>query len=307
MINELELGLLNMKVKHWNSTVRRCISNFLTTLWEYNDSAYTFIGTRLGDQWEDHPITGNRRRQIEQILAAHSPREYDIYFCPNAFSEPLRRNHFALPTRYAWCDIDDAELSGYDPQPNILWRTSPGRHQGLWIWADEAPGEIAEQYSKNIVYKDGGDPGGWSVTKYLRLPGTINRKPAYDLPHVQLFRFDTNPQKLPLRISKYALSAPAAESAVDLNGIDAANVKKEYRKAIGLQARTLVTGDRMTYPDRSAAIYVIVSAFIKAGATNSQVAAVLLSNIYFLDKHGPDLEIAKQEIGRIRAKVEARR
>lgn len=307
MINELEIVLLGMKVKHWNYTVRRSISNFLTSVWEYDRSAYTFIGTRLGDRWEDHPINGNRRRQIEQILTAHSPHKYDIYFCPNAFSEPMRRKQFALPTHYAWCDIDNADVSRYDPQPNILWRTSPGRHQGLWIWPSEAPAEIAEQYSRNIVYKDGGDTGGWSVTKFLRLPGTINRKPAYNLPHVKLLRFDQNPQKLPLRLSKYTITRTIEDVQIDLNGMDAASVIRRFRSAIGLQARSLVTSDRMTYPDRSAAIYIIVSAFIKAGATDSELAIVLLSNLYFLDKHGPDVNIAEQEIVRIRSKMESGR
>lgn len=300
-----ELLLLNVKMAPWNSTVRSCIADFLGRLWQYEDSAYTFIGTRIGDQWQDHPIAGNRRKRIREILVEHSPRQYDLYFCPNAFRKPMRRKQYALPTRYAWCDIDDADLSRYDPQPNILWRTSPGRHQGMWIWPSEAPGEIAEQYSRNIVYKDGGDTGGWSVTKFLRLPGTINRKPVYDLPRVQLFRFDPDPQELPFRLSKHTLSNRRAEVKFDLDGIDAAKVIRKHRFAIGLQARSLVTCDRMTYPDRSAAIFIIVSAFIKAGATDSQIGAVLLSNIYFLDKHGPDLEIAKQEIARIRSKRES--
>lgn len=300
-----ELLLLGMKLTPWNSTVRACIADFLIRLWQYEDSAYTFIGTRFGDRWQDHPITGNRRKRIREILTAHSPRQYDIYFCPNAFRKPIRRKQYALPTRYAWCDIDDADLSQYDPQPNILWRTSPGRHQGLWIWPDRAPGGIAEQYSRNIVYKDGGDTGGWSVTKFLRLPGTINRKPVYDLPHVQLLRFEPDPQKLPSRLSNYVPTKPSCKVQIDLSGIDAAQVIKKYRATIGLQARILVTGDRMTHRDRSAAIYMIVSAFIKAGATDSEIAAVLLSNIYFLDKHGLNHNIAEQEIGRIRPKVEA--
>jgi hypothetical protein len=300
-----DLMLLNMKLKRWNPTVRWSITKFLTTLWEYDNSAYTFIGTRIGDRWQDHPITGNRCKRIEEILAAYSPRQYDIYFCPNAFRKPMRRKQYALPTRYAWCDIDDADLNRYDPQPNVLWRTSPGRHQGLWVWPDRAPGEIAEQYSRNIVYKDGGDTGGWSVTKFLRLPGTINRKPVYDLPHVQLLRFEADPQKLPSRLSKHVPTKSSCKVQIDLSGIDAARVIKKYRATIGLQARILVTGDRMTHRDRSAAIYMIVLAFIKAGATDSEIAAVLLSNIYFLDKHGLDQDTAEQEIGRIRSKVEA--
>lgn len=302
---DIPFELLLLSMGRWNPTARWCATEFLRTLWQSEEPAYTFIGTRLGNQWQDHPIQGNRRKQIEEILTAYHPKKYDIYFCPNAFSKPMRRKQYALPTRYGWCDIDDADVKGYKPEPNMLWRTSPGRHQALWIWGDKAPGEIAEQYSKNIVYKDGGDAGGWSVTKMLRLPGTFNHKPVYDTPYVKLLRFDLDPQQLPLRLSKYTLTKPSSEVQIDLNGIDGAQVIRKYRAAIGLQARTLVTSDRMTHPDRSAAIYMIVSAFIQSGATDSEIATVLVSNVYFLSKHGPDLEIAEQEIGRIRSKLEA--
>ncbi len=59
-----------------------------------------------------------------------------------------------------------------------------------------SPGAIAEQISRNIWAKDGGDKGGWSVTKMLRLPGTINHKPEYRKPVVTLQAYDPRPQKL---------------------------------------------------------------------------------------------------------------
>lgn len=304
---DIPFELLPLSMGRWNSTTRWCAIQFLTTLWRSDEPAYTFIGTRLGHEWQDHPIKGNSSKQIQEILTAYPPKKYDIYFCPNAFRKPIRRKQYALPTRYGWCDIENADVNGYKPAPNVLWRTSPGRYQGLWIWGDEAPGEIAEQYSRNIVYKDGGDSGGWSVTKMLRLPGTINHKPHYNTPYVKLLSFNCDPQRLPLRLSKYTLTRAIDHVQINLNGIDATQVIRKYRSAIGLQARTLVTCDRMTYPDRSGAIYMIVSAFIKAGATDSQIAAVLISNLYFLDKHGPDVNIAEREIVRIRSKMEAGR
>lgn len=69
----------------------------------------------------------------------------------------------AMASRCAWCDIDDADPDAYDPQPNILCETSPGRFQGIWLWRDVSPGDVAEQVSRNIWVKDGGDKGGWSV------------------------------------------------------------------------------------------------------------------------------------------------
>ncbi|HWK35162.1 DNA-primase RepB domain-containing protein, partial [Sphingomonas sp.] len=152
---------------------------FLVDLWDYEPRAYTFIATRRGDRWRDHAIRGDRGAKLAAIIAAHPADRFDIYFCPNAFAGPHRRMALALPSRCAWCDIDDADPDAYDPQPNILWATSPGRFQGIWLWREVSPGDIAEQISRNIWAKDGGDKGGWSVTKMLRLPGTINHKPQY--------------------------------------------------------------------------------------------------------------------------------
>lgn len=288
----------------WNYTALRVATRFLTTLWDYDDDAYTFIGTRVHGRWKDHPIKGDRAKQVTDILTAFSPERHDVYFCPNAFSEPKRRAVFALPSRYAHCDIDDADPDRYNPQPNILWRTSPGRHQGIWIWQDKAAGAIAEQYSRNIVYKYGGDLNGWSVTKMLRLPGTKNHKPAYQSPFVKLVAYDPEPQALIPSLAKFRPVKKAAGAVhVDVAGIDAEAVMRKYRRAVGLSAGTLMMAKRVTFGDRSKAIFIIILALIGAGATDSEIAAVLLANAYFLDKHGPDLDVAEREIARARAKA----
>lgn len=92
--------------------------DFVAEQWDgYSPDAYTFLGTRRGERWRDHPISGNRWRAIEAVFADYPPDRNDLYFCPNAFSEPSRRTEYALPSRYAWCDIDDADPAGYDPAP----------------------------------------------------------------------------------------------------------------------------------------------------------------------------------------------
>ena len=117
------------------------ISRFIADLWDYDAAAYTFIGTRRGERWRDYAIKGSDRQgKVAAILAENNPDQFDIYFCPNAFGAPHRRTDFALPSRFAHCDIDDADPKGYDPSPNILWETSPGRFQGIWIWREMAEG-----------------------------------------------------------------------------------------------------------------------------------------------------------------------
>ena len=162
--------------------------HFLLELWECHSEGFTFLGTRPAGskKWQSHPIGKSRRRGIQAVLATHPATDFDIYFCPNAFREPRRRKQFALPTPYAWNDIDDADPCTFRPFPDLLWETSPNRFQGIWRWRAASDGVIAEQYSRNIRSAFGGDVGGWSVTKMLRLPGTINHKSQYRHPVVRL-------------------------------------------------------------------------------------------------------------------------
>lgn len=281
---------------------------FVADLWaDYDRDAVTFIGTRRGERWRDHPIQGDDRcDQVAEILAAHSPDRFDIYFCPSAFSEPHRHTGLALPSRYAHCDIDKADPAGYDPQPNILWETSPGRFQGIWIWNERAEGRIAEQYSKAIVYKQGGDKGGWSITKMLRIPGTINHKAAYDRPVVTLRAFDARPQKLPTSIA--AIEQPDKERHSSRptggSGADAAAIMRRYRRSMGLPAGALMTASRVLRSDRSGAVFQIVAALIRLGAPDRDIVTVLVANPYFIDKWGEDRGRAELEVAKIRSRLE---
>jgi RepB DNA-primase from phage plasmid len=289
-----------------NSVAKEAAIAFVTSLWAgYSASAYTFIGTRRGDTWRDHPINGNRRREIETVFAEHPTDRYDLYFCPSAFEQAQRRTEYALPSRYAWCDIDDADPKGYDPAANILWETSPGRHQGLWLWRSSVKPGIAEAYSRGLWQKCGGDKGGWSITKMLRVPGTINHKPLYDRPTVRLRTFDDRPQRVPRWLAKIdPPSVPSAPAAIIIDGLDPQVIMRRYRRAVGLEVGSLMMANRIMRGDRSGAVFRIVAGLIDAGASDAEIAAVLLVNPYFTSKWGTDLTNAEHQIARIRLRVE---
>lgn len=219
--------------------------------------------------------------------------------------EPRRLIPNALPTCMGWCDIDQADPAGYDPAPNVLWETSPGRFQGIWIWRTAAAGSVAERYSQAIVMKDGGDRGGWSVTKMLRVPGSINHKPAYDLPVVTLRAYDDRPQRLPswLKAIVDRPSARPSTNTLPASGDDARIIMRRYRRLMGLPAGALMTARRVLRPDRSTAVFLIVAGLIEAGAPDADIVTVLLDNPYFLDKWGYDPDKAEGEVTRIRARI----
>lgn len=299
-----------------NRATTKAAIGFLVDLWDYEPDACTFIGTRCDKRWRDHVIWGeDRAAQISKILDAHSPDRFDIYFCPNAFSEPHRRTDVALPSRYAWCDIDNADPAGYDPQPNIMWETSSGRFQGIWIWRDSAEGKIAERYSRTIVYKDGGDQGGWSITKMLRVPGTINHKSDYDRPVVTLRSFDAIRQKLPKSISDIEPSKVASAARdwstsfdeIDPFKYDPQEVIEKYRKGMSPFPRSLLTAGRVIFPDKSNALYAMITELVRLAATNDEIASAMRENPHFTHRDGMTLDALCADILRIRAKWEAGR
>jgi hypothetical protein len=93
---------------------------FLMSLWAAHPDGFVFLAARtLDGRWIErafHVVSG--RRAMERFFRNHPPLTHDLYYCPNAFCESKRLAKFALPTPFAWCDIDSADPSAFRPQPS---------------------------------------------------------------------------------------------------------------------------------------------------------------------------------------------
>ncbi len=90
--------------------------------------------------------------------ALAGPAHADVYAGVLLRARPSRRAGTALPGRVAWADVDGgwtAERALDQPEP-------PAR---------------LEAWNRRLAVLLGADAG-WSETKLLRLPGTLNHKPA---------------------------------------------------------------------------------------------------------------------------------
>ena len=284
-------------------------ARFLLDVWDCHKEGYTFLGTRRSgdDRWVNHPISGNREAAILKVLAVHPVEKFDIYFAPNAFSEPRNLADYALQTRYAWNDIDNANPANFEPQPSILWETSPGRFQGLWRWNRLSEGRTAAQYSRNLWRAYGGDKGGWSVSKMLRLPGGMNHKANYKRPPIRLIKFDPKPQRMPLGLSLVSMDDHATSGAVNQFAHKPSDVLMTYRRAIGCEVSQLINSKKPLRADRSKRVFQIIAALVDAGASNNEIASVLWVNVYFLAKCGESQHLLESEIARVRSRVEVAR
>lgn len=277
---------------------------FLDQVWAAHSNGFVFVAARtLDGRWIEkgfHVAFG--RPALERFIRDHDARTHDLYFCPNAFSRRQRLADFALPTPLAWCDIDDTDPRLFRPQPTILVETSPGRFQGIWQFTTAAKPARAEAVSRYLTDTYHGDRGGWSVTKMLRLPGTLNHKPAYDLPTVTVLHDSGR------TISHWPnVRAPPKREAqsgpIDPTRFDPSTVIKKFWNALAPNRRRLMADTSVKSRDRSRIIFMIVAALHDAGASPDEIATVVWHSPYFLSKHGARIGALTKEIHRIVSKV----
>jgi hypothetical protein len=219
---------------------------------------------------------------------------------------PNRSADHAYFSRLGWCDVDDADPFKFSPDPSVVWQTSKGRSQALWYWDKPHSPTSAEAFSKALTYRHSGDVGGWSVTKFLRLPGSYNHKPAYDKPFVRLLHHDPaliakRPQLLMGNERRHAVKSqrlelnPFAHKPFD--------VLKRYRRKLSASTAHLIRHPTIQAENRSNRIYAIVAGLHEAGAKRDEIASVLWRNPYFLSKHGNDHAALETEVSRIISKL----
>jgi DNA primase RepB-like protein len=278
--------------------------NFLKRLWGSHPRGFVFLSARtLDGRWIERGFdVALGWRAIEQFIRDHDPSTHDLYYCPNSFSRRKRWAMFALSTPFAWCDIDDANPDRFRPQPTILVETSPGRYQGLWQFSTVAKPARAEAVSRHLTNTYHGDRGGWSITKMLRLPGTLNHKPTYDLPLVSVVC------NRPCTISRWpkVQIEPRRETLIgriDPMRFEPRAVIKKFWKKLAPNRRRLMQDTSVKSRDRSRIVFMIVAALHDAGASPNEIAAVVWRSPYFISKHGADLLRLTQEVNRILSKI----
>ena len=285
---------------------------FLHLIWKVHAAGYLTIATldrksnSLKEYWFE---AGVGEQKLQRCLAKFDPTVVEIYYCPNSFKARRRKAQLGLNTPYAWADCDAYHPDGYEPKPGVIVETSKGSYQALWLFDTAVKASVAEAYSKKFVYNFGGDKGGHSVTKLLRVPATRNNKPERNGETVKLQRLDLSPlsRSRPwLRhIRRSMRDCPQKTRAGGTTRLSADQIITKYRKCLRRSIQALTEARQMSpdWRDRSKAIYLIVAELQKARANPAEIVTVLVSNPYFVSKHGPDAGNAWDEVNRIFPKL----
>lgn len=111
----------------------------------------------------------------------------DLYFSPMLYKVPRRKTASVKATPVIYADTDQFDPERFLIPPTINVESSLGHTQSYWVLdsPDHDPADVS-RVARAIAHahderdddgnKIGVDPGGWALTKLLRVPGTWNQK-----------------------------------------------------------------------------------------------------------------------------------
>ena len=233
--------------------------------------------------------------------------EADVYVGVLLRNSRSRKKGTALPGRVVWADLDEPrdEDRGFErlligPR-GLLVNSGNGSHPYLWLPEELEPPEI-EELNRHLAHTLGADAG-WSETKYLRLPGTLNHKPAALgglAVSVELVDFERAPRDWTRSELLELLGPPPGPNG---SGSDHA-VEIAPTMPSRVPAHLLVRLDEEPGDDRSKQSLAFVAACIDAHLTDAETLAVALQHRPTKDKYD---DRAATEITRSIKKIRSER
>lgn len=161
------------------------IRDFLNTLYG-GLSGYAVLGTKnLYGELDTERAWGLPRDLNDGRIARYSNirADQDLYCSVAAFSTPHRSNDDSeAMSNVVWADADEAHPDNFRVPPSIIVATSKDRWHLFWVLDKPVNARVAQEMSRRVyqAHKEQGCDAGWTMTKYLRVPGTKNLK--YDEP-----------------------------------------------------------------------------------------------------------------------------
>ena len=246
---------------------------WLSAIWdELGSPGYAFLMYRDDEGvWHDKSI-GSKRWMASDFRI---PNEGEtVYFCPYLFKGPNRRRELARPTVWLHADLDEVDPA-LDPLPNVAWETSPGRYQCLWLLETPISVKSHRALNQKLNYYVKADKGGWSITKALRLPGTMNLK--YEEPfEVRLLWDDRSQPHRASELWERVRGVPTPGDSVSIpelvlpEGMTKSAVISKHRKKLPPRALKLLEATEAD-GDRSAVIWKLEKLMLEAGVPAEEV------------------------------------
>jgi hypothetical protein len=257
-------------------------ARFVRRIWKaQQQDGYAFLSWFDEDHtWHEQPFEVRGGKVLELEL----PNEgADVYFAPVLFSEPKRRKEFALPGRWLYADLDEVDPRSLElTPPTVAWETSPGRYQAAWELEALLKVHAVGSLNQALTYFTGADKGGWSLTKVLRVPGTISTKYGSEW-EVRLM-WDDGPSFATRDIKRILKDTPitpnaSAPRAIRVPRMSPAEVRRKHRGKLSASARKLLRATEAR-GDRSQTLWKLENLLLDAGLTPGETFILVKASVW---------------------------
>lgn len=258
---------------------------FIATIWRCHQTpadtdAVGFYSVKnwTTGAWSDHPTT--TPADTEELPV------HDLYFTPHLFSEARRLRRYALGGRWLFADLDAVDPNGLtDCRPTVAWETSPHRYQCLWLLDRPLNPRRLENLNHRLTYYTGADRGGWSLTKVLRVPGSVSTKYEDPFPVRLLWSESVAHSVTDLRATLADVELPDEIHTPDMPSLrnlpEFSDLYRRRRSRLPVRARQLIrTQDVVTGDDRSKRLWELENILLDAGITAADTFVLVRGTVW---------------------------
>ncbi len=140
------------------------------------------LGVFRRNNLENFVRAGRREEFLQRVRALRAEPQREIYFTPATMRVPVPGNDSVDRVAIAWVDIDDpgqlGTLRRFAHRPHAVVASGSGGAHVYWLLAEELSGERCESLNRRLAAALGADPVSANRGRFLRVPGTLNHKPA---------------------------------------------------------------------------------------------------------------------------------
>ena len=262
-------------------------AKFIAAVWRAHQTpladppspAYGFYSVKnwTTGEWRDHPTT--TPADTEELPV------HDLYFTPHLFSETRRLRRHALGGRWLFADLDGVDPNGLTVRPTIAWETSPHRYQCMWLLDRSLNPRRLESLNHRLTYYTGADRGGWSLTKVLRVPGSVSTKYEDPFPVTLLWSSSLVHSASHIRATLADVELPDETDVPDMPSLrslpDFSDLYRRRRSRLPVRARQLIrTQDVIHGDDRSKRLWELEHLLLDAGITPADVFVLVRHTVW---------------------------
>jgi hypothetical protein len=131
---------------------------------------------------ENFVRAGRREEFLERVQILRAGRSREVFLTPATLRVPVPGNDSVARSAVAWVDIDDRRrlrrLRTFAHAPHAVVASGSGGAHAYWLLAAELSGANCESLNRMLAAALGADPASTNRGRIMRLPGTLNHKPA---------------------------------------------------------------------------------------------------------------------------------